>query len=170
MTIHTTITSPLGDLLLVGKESAAARGGFTLTSLSFLGQRNARRPDRDSRRAPAAFAEVQRQLEGYFAGDLQRFDLDSTTGGTPFQEQVWAALDVVPYGTSTTYGHLAELLGAPRSALRAIGSAIGANPLLIVRPCHRVVGADGSMTGYAGGTERKQFLLSHEGALQPLLV
>lgn len=78
---------------------------------------------------------------------------------------MWAALDDVPYGGTVTYGEIAARIGAPRAAVRAVGGAIGANPLLIVRPCHRVIGADGSLTGYAGGLERKVRLLTHEGAL-----
>ena len=85
--------------------------------------------------------------------------------GTDFRMRVWAALDSVPYGATTTYGAIAKRIGAPRAAVRAIGGAIGANPLLIVRPCHRVIGADGSMTGYAGGLERKVRLLTLEGRL-----
>lgn len=82
---------------------------------------------------------------------------------------MWQALDTVPYGTTTTYGALAERLGVARADTPAVGAALGANPLLIVRPCHRVIGADGSMRGYAGGVERKVRLLTHEGALQPML-
>lgn len=83
---------------------------------------------------------------------------------------MWRALDEIPYGTTTTYGALASLLDVPRAEIRAVGAAIGANPLLVVRPCHRVIGADGSMRGYAGGVERKVRLLTHEGALQQMLV
>jgi len=86
--------------------------------------------------------------------------------GTAFREQVWDALDSVPYGSTTTYGEIAARIGASRVAVRAVGGAIGANPLLIVRPCHRVIGADGSLTGYAGGLERKLQLLRLEGQLE----
>jgi methylated-DNA-[protein]-cysteine S-methyltransferase len=159
MTVYTTIESPIGELLATGD-------GTALSTLSFA--------DRVKvlpgwRHEPAAFEELERQLRAYFAGDLDRFELVTASTGTPFQERVWAALESIPYGTTTTYGRLAEQLGAPRDRIRAVGAAIGANPLLIVRPCHRVVGADGSMTGYAGGVERKHFLLGHEGALQPQL-
>lgn len=88
-----------------------------------------------------------------------------SVSGTP-----WHALEEIPYGTTTTYGALAERLGLPRERVQALGAAIGANPLLLVRPCHRVIGADGSMRGYAGGVERKVRLLTHEGALQPTLL
>jgi methylated-DNA-[protein]-cysteine S-methyltransferase len=156
MPARTTFTSPIGDLLLVGDENG-------LSALSIGG----RRSGRDD---PAPFAEVIRQLEAYFAGDLTRFDLPSAATGTPFQQRVWAALDDIPYGTTTTYGGLAQRLGLPRDRVQALGAAIGANPLLIVRPCHRVIGADGSMRGYAGGVENKVRLLTHEGALQPALL
>ena len=166
MTIYTTIPSPVGELLLVGEES---RDGVDLTSVSMAGQRNAPQPGSDWRRAPAAFGEASRQLEAYFAGELTVFDLELAPRGTAFQHRVWKALDSVRYGTTITYGQLAASLGIPRDRIQALGAAIGANPLLIIRPCHRVIGADGTMRGYAGGAERKQQLLVHEGALQPML-
>ncbi len=83
---------------------------------------------------------------------------------------MWRALEDIPYGTTVSYGHLAARLGVPREGIRTVGQALGANPLLLVRPCHRVIGTDGSMRGYAGGVERKMWLLTHEGALQPTLV
>ena len=87
------------------------------------------------------------------------------TEGSAFREKVWAALDDIPYGTTATYGEIAARIGAPRAAVRAVGGAIGANPLLVVRPCHRVIGAGGALTGYAGGLDRKVRLLTHEGFL-----
>jgi methylated-DNA-[protein]-cysteine S-methyltransferase len=166
MTVYTTMDSPLGELLLVGEESATAPGGVALASLSMphWSIHSGWRHD------PAAFGEIERQLRAYFAGQAREFDLEYATRGTAFQERVWAALETIPYGTTTTYGRLAERVGAPRSRIRAVAAAIGANPLLVLRPCHRVIGADGSLTGYAGGVERKQFLLVHEGALQAQLV
>lgn len=165
-TVHTVHPSPLGDLLLTG---TVAPAGLTLGSLGMPGQRGApdvRAEDRDD----GPFAEVHRQLDAYFAGRRTRFELPLAATGTPFQRAVWQALDDIPYGTTTTYGELAARLGVPRAELRAVGRALGANPLLLVRPCHRVIGADGSMRGYAGGVERKLWLLTHEGALQPALV
>jgi methylated-DNA-[protein]-cysteine S-methyltransferase len=166
MTVYTTIQSPVAELLLVGEET---RDGVRLMSVSMTGQRNAPGPRDDWRRAPGAFGAVTRQLHAYFAGELTAFDLDLAPGGTPFQLRIWRALDSIPYGTTITYGELASQLGVPRDRVPALGAAIGQNPLLIVRPCHRVIGADGMMRGYAGGVERKQWLLVHEGALQPML-
>ncbi|MGX9888124.1 methylated-DNA--[protein]-cysteine S-methyltransferase [Streptomyces sp. NPDC002276] len=162
-TIRTRLDSPLGELLLTGEQSP---DGTTLTSLSIPA-----RPGTGADEHPddPAFAEAARQLSAYFAGRLTRFRLPFTAEGTEFQQRVWRALDEIPYGTTTTYGVLAERLGVPRAEVRAVGAAIGANPLLVLRPCHRVIGADGSMRGYAGGVERKVRLLTHEGALQPML-
>ncbi|SDO56089.1 methylated-DNA--[protein]-cysteine S-methyltransferase [Actinacidiphila guanduensis] len=166
-TVWTTTDSPLGELLLVGEETGE---GFTLTSLSMPGQRNAPAVAASWRRNAAPFAEVLRQLEAYFAGELTAFDIAFTEGGSEFQRRVWQALEQIPYGTTTTYGAVAAQLGLPRERVQALGAAIGANPLLLVRPCHRVIGADGTMRGYAGGVERKVRLLTHEGALQPTLL
>jgi methylated-DNA-[protein]-cysteine S-methyltransferase len=158
MTVYATMNSPVGELLLVGEQT-------TLTSVSMTGQQI--QPDWEH--DPAAFAKVTRQLAEYFAGDRQAFDLDYTPAGTEFQQRVWAALDTIPYGETVTYGAVTAQVGAPRERTRAVAAAIGANPLLVVRPCHRVISADGSLTGYAGGLERKEILLTHEGALQPQL-
>ncbi|MBN9112269.1 MAG: methylated-DNA--[protein]-cysteine S-methyltransferase [Pseudonocardia sp.] len=162
-TVHTTTGSPLGELLLVGELGEA---GLTLTSLS-MGDAQARPGWRD---APEAFADVVAQLDAYFAGTLTTFDIPLTPGGTEFQQRVWAELDAVEYGTSTTYGAITRALDLPRERVQAVGAAIGANPVLVVRPCHRVIGADGSMRGYAGGVDRKVQLLSLEGVLQPTLL
>ena len=166
MTVYVSTQSPVDELLLVGEETP---DGVRLASVSMTGQRNAPAPRPGWRRAPEAFGEVIRQLQAYFAGELTVFDLDLAPGGTPFQQRIWRALDSVRYGTTITYGELAAQLGVPRDRVPALGAAIGQNPLLIVRPCHRVIGADGTMRGYAGGVERKQWLLVHEGALQPML-
>lgn len=170
VTYFTTVDSPLGELLLVGVESRTVPGGVALTSLSVPGQRNAPTVKTHWRRDVGPFTEAIRQLRAYFAGRLTRFDLEFQTTGTELQERIWLALDGIPYGTTTTYGRLAEVLRIPRGEVRALGAAVGANPLLLVRPCHRVIGADGTMRGYAGGVERKIALLTHEGALQPTLV
>lgn len=108
-----------------------------------------------------ALEEARRQLEAYFAGDLRRFDLPLDLVGTEFQVAAWRALADVPYGTTVSYGEQARRLGRPR-AVRAVGAANGRNPLPIVLPCHRIVGADGSLVGFGGGLSRKQLLLQHE--------
>ncbi|MFC4471277.1 methylated-DNA--[protein]-cysteine S-methyltransferase [Streptomyces xiangluensis] len=167
MTAYTTITSPLGELLLVGEHT---EDGLTLTSLSMPGQKNAPAIQSDWLHDPDGFADTTRQLAAYFAGELTEFDIEFTLSGTDFQQRVWRALEEIPYGTSTTYGKLAERLGVDRGRVQALGAVIGANPLLLVRPCHRVIGADGTMRGYAGGVERKVQLLTHEGVLQPTLI
>jgi methylated-DNA-[protein]-cysteine S-methyltransferase len=152
--IHATMDSPAGRLLLVGRESAT---GVELDSVSFTTEHDPR--------GSAAFGHVQRQLAAYFVGELTRFDVPHTERGTEFQRRVWAAVDAIPYGTTISYGELARRVGAPRERVRAVAAAVGANPLLVVRPCHRVIGADGSLTGYAGGVPRKEFLLALEGVL-----
>ncbi|MBF8194154.1 methylated-DNA--[protein]-cysteine S-methyltransferase [Nonomuraea sp. K274] len=157
MNIYTTIDSPLGELLLAGDGVALTRVSFDVGATAGW------------RREPLAFAAAERQFGEYFAGERTSFDLPVRSPGTEFQERVWEAVAAVPYGTTTTYGELAARAGAPRDRIRAVGAAVGANPLLIVRPCHRVVGADGGLTGYAGGVERKRDLLTLEGALQPHL-
>ncbi|MFF3499625.1 methylated-DNA--[protein]-cysteine S-methyltransferase [Streptomyces sp. NPDC003247] len=154
----TSVDSPLGPLLLTAAPDGA------LTSLSVPGQKGAR-PVPDGRRPDRGpFRAAEEQLAAYFAAELKEFHLELRAEGTAFRERVWAALDTVPYGATTTYGEIAARIGASRPAVRAVGGAIGANPLLIVRPCHRVIGADGSLTGYAGGLERKVRLLGLEGA------
>lgn len=150
-TVSTTVDSPIGRLLLVGEKTAE---GVELDSVSVTESVHSGHD--------AAFDEIVGQLRAYFAGELRRFEVPHTDRGTPFQQRVWAAVDAIPYGTSTTYGQLAERIGAPRTRIRAVAAAIGANPLLVVRPCHRVIGADGSLTGYAAGVERKRYLLDHE--------
>lgn len=164
MTVYTTIDSPLGELLLAGEKSRTAKGGTALASLSMPGQKGAATVQDRWGHDPGAFTGIAGQLNAYFAGDLKEFDIEYAVGGTAFQQRVWKALESVPYGTTTTYGGLADRIGVPRAAVRALGTAIGANPLLLVRPCHRVIGANGSLTGYAAGLERKRHLLLHEGA------
>ena len=148
MNVYTTMESPVGELLLIGRPSP---GGVTLTSVTMSGQRYAPEVRDGWRRDPAAFAEVIRQLTAYFAGELTTFSLDLAPRGTEFQQRVWQALDSVQYGTTITYGQLAAQLGVPRDRIQALGAAIGANPLAIIRPCHRVIGSDGGMRGYAAG-------------------
>ncbi|MDC0773727.1 methylated-DNA--[protein]-cysteine S-methyltransferase [Streptomyces sp. HD] len=160
--IHwTELDSPLGRILLTGDPTTGA-----LTSLSVPDQKGGRTVQDGWRHDPALFRAAEEQLDAYFAGELKEFQLELSSAGSEFRERVWAALGSVPYGATTTYGEIAARIGASRAAVRAVGGAIGANPLLIVRPCHRVIGADGSLTGYAGGLDRKVRLLTLEGALQ----
>jgi methylated-DNA-[protein]-cysteine S-methyltransferase len=164
-TLYATIPSPLGELLLVGEPSPTAPGGTALVSVSVPEQRGAAPVEESWVADAAAFAEIAAQLEAYFAGERTEFAVAlAPRRGSAFQRRVWQALDEIPYGTTTTYGGVAARIGASRAAVRAVGAAIGANPLLVVRPCHRVVGANGSLTGYAGGLERKARLLALEGA------
>ncbi|MFD5187979.1 methylated-DNA--[protein]-cysteine S-methyltransferase [Streptomyces sp. NPDC058357] len=163
MTMYATVDSPLGELLLVGEETT---GGVALASLSLPGQKGAAAVRDGWVHAPEAFAGITAQLREYFEGRRTRFDLVYADGvGTGFQRRVWAALDTVPYGETVSYGQIAERVGTPGAGVRAVGTAIGRNPLLVVRPCHRVIGADGALRGYAGGLERKERLLGLEGAL-----
>ncbi|MEU9921639.1 methylated-DNA--[protein]-cysteine S-methyltransferase [Streptomyces griseoluteus] len=155
----TELASPVGPLLLTADADGA------LTSVSVPGQKGGRSVQEGWRHDRGPFREATEQLTAYFAGDLKEFDLPVRVRGTEFRERVWAALDAVPYGATTTYGAIAARVGAPRAAIRAVGGALGANPLLVVRACHRVIGADGTMTGYAGGLERKMWLLRLEGVL-----
>lgn len=150
--MHTVIESPLGALL-------AVTNGDELVSLHFA--------DRGSEpggpRVDGGFAETERQLGEYFAGERTGFDLPLSPRGSEFQLRVWRALERIPYGATRTYGELAAELGCPGAA-QAVGAANGRNPLAVVVPCHRVIGADGTLTGYAGGLERKRRLLDLEAA------
>ncbi|MFD4946425.1 methylated-DNA--[protein]-cysteine S-methyltransferase [Streptomyces sp. NPDC058239] len=166
MTMYATVDSPLGELLLVGEEATGTDGEVALASLSLPGQKGAAVVQDGWVHAPEAFAGIAAQLREYFEGRLTRFDIAYADGlGTDFQRRVWAALDTVPYGETVSYGQIAERIGTPGAGVRAVGTAIGRNPLLVVRPCHRVIGADGALRGYAGGLERKEQLLGLEGAL-----
>jgi methylated-DNA-[protein]-cysteine S-methyltransferase len=145
--------SPVGDLLLLADDQG-------LRGLYLPDPRHAPPPiDREAADAP--FAAVREQLDAYFAGELEQFDLPLAPEGTPFQLRVWDELQRIPFGETISYGQLADRLGDPR-LVRAVGLANGRNPLSIVIPCHRVIGADGSLVGYGGGLERKRWLLDHE--------
>lgn len=157
----TTLSSPLGELLLTGAEGA-------LTGLYYPEHR--RGPHRDDAwvEDPDAFELATTQLREYLAGDRRSFELTVELAGTAFQREVWAALREVPYGEVVTYGGLAAELGRPTGA-RAVASAVARNPVSIVVPCHRVVGSHRDLTGYAGGIDRKRWLLELEGVLDPSL-
>ncbi|MFI8961471.1 methylated-DNA--[protein]-cysteine S-methyltransferase [Streptomyces sp. NPDC053493] len=162
-TVYAHADGPLGEMLLVGQ---VAEGGRTvLASLSLPGQKGAVAVRDGWVRDPAAFEEIGGQLAEYFAGRRDRFDIPYAPGGTEFQRRVWAVLEEIPYGTTVSYGEIARRVGSSGAGVRAVGTAIGRNPLLVVRPCHRVIGADGSLRGYAAGLDRKERLLGLEGAL-----
>ncbi|MFF9690350.1 methylated-DNA--[protein]-cysteine S-methyltransferase [Streptomyces sp. NPDC014623] len=163
MTLCTTIDSPLGELLLVGEESATAQGGTALASLSVPGQKGGAAVQEGWTENAEAFSVIAAELRAYFEGSRTGFGIEyAPRRGTDFQRRVWQALEDIPYGTTLTYGEIAARIGAPRAAVRSVGTAIGANPLLVVRPCHRVIGAGGALTGYSGGLDRKQKLLDLE--------
>ena len=154
MTATHVLASPVGPLGIAARDGALVRLRFAA---------------RDEPVTPGAPADpvlrrTAEQLAAYFAGELEAFSLPLAPEGTEFQLAVWQRLAAIPFGTTTTYGALAQDLGG-HSACRAVGRANGANPLAIVLPCHRVIGADGSLTGFGGGLPMKQWLLRHEGAL-----
>jgi methylated-DNA-[protein]-cysteine S-methyltransferase len=158
-TRYTTTASPLGPLLLVADDDGALTA---LLAPNTKGQTG--RPDPDWQPDPVPFAAAVDQLAAYFDGDLKEFDLPLAPRGSEFRRRVWQALDSVPYGETVTYGELAAVAGQPPSSVRAVAGAVGANPLLIVRPCHRVIGANGSLTGFAAGLDAKRLLLRLEAA------
>jgi methylated-DNA-[protein]-cysteine S-methyltransferase len=148
-----TIDSPIGPLTLAGRDSA-------LTNLRMVDQTY--EPSRaEWTRDDNVFADAVEQLDAYFAGELTDFDLELDLRGTAFQQRVWKALLTIPYGETRSYGEIAEQVGAPGSA-RAVGLANGHNPISIIVPCHRVIGANGKLTGYGGGIDRKLTLLELE--------
>ena len=154
MTYYCTMPSPIGPLLLTATEVGLS-GVFMEDHTGGPG------PHPDWVHDPARLAAVVSQLERYFEGALHEFDLPLDMRGTPFQLEVWSALRKIPFGATASYRDLAAAVGRP-NAVRAVGAANGRNPVSIVVPCHRVIGADGSLTGYGGGLPRKQFLLAHE--------
>jgi methylated-DNA-[protein]-cysteine S-methyltransferase len=158
-TYFTVLPSPIGELLVVGADDPSAQ--FTISGLYMTGQRYEPmlRPEwvGDADR----FADAEKQLDAYFGGDLTDFDLPLAASGSEFQRSVWTALLDIPLGATRAYGQVAQQV-ADKSKTRAVAAAIGRNPIGIVVPCHRVVGADGSLTGYAGGLDRKRWLLDHE--------
>jgi methylated-DNA-[protein]-cysteine S-methyltransferase len=160
-TPYDIVDSPIGRILLTGDEQA-------LTGLYLLdvGTHSASvRPD--GVRRPGSFGTASAQLGEYFAGTRTEFDLSLAPHGTPFQLAVWTELARIPYGKTVSYGDVALALGKSLVASRAVGLANGRNPISIILPCHRVIGADGSLTGYGWGLERKEWLLRHEGAAVP---
>ncbi|MGW5235643.1 methylated-DNA--[protein]-cysteine S-methyltransferase [Streptomyces nodosus] len=153
---HMVIDSPYGPLTLVADDGA-------LCGLYMVGQRH--RPPEETFGEPdeAPFGEAIEQLRAYFEGELKDFTLELCLAGTAFQRKVWEQLRLIPYGETRSYGELADTLGSP-GASRAVGLANGRNPIGIIVPCHRVVGANGSLTGYGGGLDRKKRLLDFESS------
>jgi len=156
-TIWTTTDSPVGELMLVA-EGDGADAALTAVMYAPHGTTVGERDDDN-----AVLRAARDQLAEYFAGDRTDFDLPMAPHGSAFRQQVWGALREIPYGTTTTYGAIARGLGLTGHGARAVGLANGANPLAIVVPCHRVVGSNGKLTGYAGGLDRKRQLLALEG-------
>jgi len=149
--------TPIGRLLLVGNE-------YGLHAIRFPTEGERSRPQSHWCRDDGAFDDAARQLTAYFAGDLTHFDLPLHIAGTPFRKRVWSELQTIPYGETISYAALADRIGRPQ-AYRAVGAANGANPLPIVVPCHRVIGSNGSLTGFGGGIAVKRFLLELEGVV-----
>jgi methylated-DNA-[protein]-cysteine S-methyltransferase len=154
MTYHTIVSSPLGPLLLTADD-------YGLTGIEFLKGKDSPSIPSDSKESRTPFMEAGRQLQAYFKGKLKTFDLPLSPRGTAFQQKVWKALCEIPYGETISYGELAKRIRKP-SAARAVGGANGRNPLPIVVPCHRVIGCNGSLVGYASGLPIKEFLLQLE--------
>jgi len=161
VTVHAFHPTPIGRLLLVGEPDGA--GGTRLAGIYMEQHRHGPVVDPSWAEDAGAFGEVARQLDEYFDGSRTTFDLPLAPAGTPFQRRVWDELARIPRGTTVTYGELATRAGHPGAA-RAVGAAVGRNRISIVVPCHRVVGSDGTLTGYAGGLGRKAYLLALEGA------
>jgi len=162
MNYYTTIDSPIGRLLLTSNGEALT--GLYMDVPARDAERHVERAVEGGTEDPnaAPLPKAKQQLAEYFAGKRRVFDLPLALQGTPFQQRVWQALTEIPFGVTWSYGQLAQHIGNPKAS-RAVGLANGSNPISILVPCHRVIGADGSLTGYGGGVERKQWLLAHEG-------
>ena len=158
-----TVGSPIGALLLTG-DGHALTGLWMMDADRYPGRAGRDEAGLTLTPSPAAFREVGAQLEAYFGGELKEFTVPLAPSGTPFQLAVWAELTKIPYGSTVSYGDIARALGKRPVAARAVGLANGANPISVIVPCHRVIGSDGSLTGYGGGLERKELLLRLEGA------
>jgi len=159
--LYTSFESPIGELLAVG-DGQALHGLYMQEGRTAIAVRADWEPAHD------AFGEVRAQLADYFGGRLTGFDLPLAMHGSPFQLRVWRALVEIPYGETISYGELARRIGRPADP-RAVGQANGRNPIAVIVPCHRVIGADGSLTGYGGGLERKRQLLELEAGVLSLV-
>lgn len=155
-----TLSSPVGELLLAGDATG-------LREVGFQNGTHPTRPQPDWQEDPRPFKKVVAQLRDYFAGKRREFDLPLAPEGTPFQLKVWSALRTIPYGETWSYGELARRIRKPKAA-RAVGAANGQNPIPIIVPCHRVIGANGSLTGFGGGLKIKRILLELEGGTPSL--
>lgn len=161
LSYYATIDSPVGEIILTAS-------GNRLTGIYFGTGTNADHHKRGEY-APAFFVEAIKQLEEYFIGVRKEFELPLATEGTEFQKRIWAVLTTIPYGRTKSYGEVAALAGEPKAS-RAVGMANNKNPIAIIVPCHRVIGANGSLIGYAGGIKIKQWLLNHEQGIITLAV
>lgn len=155
-TVYSYLQSPIGPLLLFGD-------GVKLSGLHFSTGNKAKAADPSWRRADDAFARVRQQLTEYFAGERKTFDVALAPAGTEFQMSVWQALTEIGYGETASYADVAARIGNPKAS-RAVGTANGSNPIAIIVPCHRVIGSDGSLTGFGGGLDSKRFLLQLEAS------
>lgn len=160
-TYYSWFESPVGPLLLAGTEAG-------LKLVSFFASTRSKSVDPDWHEDSAVFTDVVDQLRSYFAGERKTFDLRLVLEGTEFQKKIWTALQDIPYGETVSYKALAERVGSPK-AVRAVGAANGANPIPIIIPCHRVIGNDGSLTGFGGGLPLKKRLLELESRQMTLL-
>jgi methylated-DNA-[protein]-cysteine S-methyltransferase len=158
---YCVVSTPIGGLLLAGDEEG-------LRWISFRDSSRAVEPAQDWQRTEDPFRDAIGQLQAYFAGERDSFDLALAPMGTPFQQEVWSLVRTIPYGETASYGELARRLGKP-AASRAVGAANGANPIPIIIPCHRVIGADGSLTGFGGGLAIKRRLLALEAGQRQTL-
>ena len=156
MPISCHVPSPLGELILLSDDSTKRLAGLWIA-----GEKHSPTEDIDWQRDDAALPQVRRQLKEYFSGKRMTFEVPLAPIGTPFQMLAWQALQAIPYGTTMSYGQQAAAIGKP-AACRAIGLANGRNPISIIVPCHRVIGASGALTGYGGGLAAKRWLLDHE--------
>ncbi|HSJ64621.1 MAG TPA: methylated-DNA--[protein]-cysteine S-methyltransferase [Gemmatimonadaceae bacterium] len=166
MTRYDVMPSPVGDLMLAATDTHLIGVRFAPHSEDAVARQGWMRASGGTP-ADAILTEARAQLDQYFSGERTAFHLPLAPTGTDFQMQVWSSLQAIPFGGTISYGELARRIGDPK-AMRAVGAANGRNPIPIIVPCHRVIGADGSLTGYGGGMERKRWLLAHEGASKEL--
>ena len=155
---YSELVTPIGPVTLVSD-------GEHITMVSLRGAAHTVPDDGSWRESAAQLAAAREQLEAYFAGELREFSLPLAPHGTPYQRRVWSELERIPFGVTTSYGAIAAAIGHPTGA-RAVGAANGQNPIAIVVPCHRVIGHNGTLTGYGGGLERKSWLLEHEARVR----